>query len=110
MMRRILGSLAAVGLMLGLHGCLSGGNSGSETTNGLAGVVKNSEGKPVQGARVFLLPENFNPESGGSSVDSLQTSTDAHGGYLFPDVAPGRYHLEFSDSISGTLALLQGIT
>jgi hypothetical protein len=98
-----------VAIALSLLGCLGGGNSGSETTNGLTGVVKDLEGSPVRGARVALLPEDYNPSPSDSSGDSLMTITDAKGVYLFPEVASGRYNLELSDSASKTLTLLQNI-
>ncbi|MDB5106631.1 MAG: hypothetical protein JWP91_4320 [Fibrobacteres bacterium] len=109
MMRRILFLSAILALSLPFHGCEGGGNSGSETTNGLTGVVKDVEGRPIAGARVLLLPEDFNPAADDTGGFPLETRTDSKGTYKLADVAPGRYNLEFSDSSHGTLSLAQDV-
>lgn len=109
----LLGRLALFGMCaFFLSGCEGGGNSGSETTNGLSGLtgtVKDVEGRPIQGARVSLLAEDFNASPTDGSGDSLLARTDTKGVYLFPDVAPGRYNLELADSAAGTLSLIQEV-
>lgn len=100
-----IGLLAAV-VLWGL-GCEGGNNSGSETTNGLSGKVRDDQGSPVASARVSLLPEDFDPGKG--DAPSAGTWTDAGGSYAIRDVPPGRYHLEITDSADGTVALLQDI-
>jgi hypothetical protein len=87
-------------------GCDLGGNSGSETTNGLAGKVRDPEGRPVAGARVRLLAEDFDP---GASAPPLASATDAQGDYAFAGIAPGRYNLELSDSARGRLSLVPDV-
>lgn len=90
-----------------LDGCdLGGGNSGSETTNGLAGRVSDPQGRPVAGARVRLLAGDFDPVASAAPPAAI---TDAKGSYAFVGVAPGRYNLEFSDSAQGGLSLLPNV-
>jgi hypothetical protein len=93
--------------ILALSGCVSGGgNSGSETTNGLTGTVRDLEGRPIPGARVRLLTGDYNPVE---SPAPPTTTTGAKGAYAFSDVAPGAYNLEVSDSAHGALALVPGV-
>ncbi len=99
--------LAAAAVVLCGLGCEGGGNSGSETTNGLSGRVRDVEGSPVARAHVNLLPEDFNPGTG--AAPTARTLTDARGTYVLEDVPPGHYHLEITDSADGTVALLQDI-
>ncbi len=103
--------LASIAL---LSSCVGGGNSGSETTNGLSGIVHDTKGMPVKGARVTLYPEDYNPYmkdnlTKDKSSALPETKTNAQGQYLWNDLPPGQYHLEFSDSIHGTKSLLQGV-
>ncbi len=109
MMRGLIFLWALLGLCASFQGCEGGGNSGSETTNGLTGVVKDVEGRPVAGARVLLLPEEFNPATDDSGGFPLHTLTNGKGVYTLKDVAPGHYHLELSDSAHGTLTLIQDV-
>ena len=110
MMRHLLPAMAAMVLAMTFISCEGGGNSGSETTNGLTGVVKDVEGRTVAGARVLLLSEEYDP--GGADGIGLPKAavTDAKGVYSIKDVAPGRYHLQLSDSVHGTLSLIQNVT
>ncbi len=97
----------AAALGLAFLACVGGGNSGSETTNGLTGVVRDVEGRPVSGARVQLLTDDFNPSQ---DTATAVTVTNAKGAYALEDLPPGHYHLELSDSGRGTLTLLQDVT
>ncbi len=110
MMRPFLRLFAALPLALLCFACEGGGNSGSETTNGLTGVVKDVEGRPVAGARILLLPEEFNPAGSDSVYPLVSARTDGKGAYKLEDLAPGHYHVEISDSAQGTLALIQGVS
>ena len=97
------------GLAFFVLGCLGGGNSGSETTNGLSGNVSDDGGRPASGTRILLLPENYNPAQSDSSA-LLRTTSDASGNYHLTDVAPGHYHIYMVDSSRGLNALIQAIT
>ncbi len=72
--------------------------SGTETGNGTSGAVLGLSGKPVRGARVTLVPVDYNelePPQGPFMICSEQT--DSMGKYCFVNVTGGRYNL-FCDS------------
>ncbi|MEO7426120.1 MAG: DUF2341 domain-containing protein [Fibrobacteria bacterium] len=92
-----------------LSGCIGGGNSGSETTNGLAGMVRDGQNRPVNGARVVLLEEDYNGAMPEGSKRPPETRTDGRGAYLFQDLRPGTYNLEFTDTISGYRCRVPGV-
>lgn len=72
--------------------------SGTETGNGTSGAVLGLNGKPVRGARVTLVPVDYNelePPQGAFMICSEQT--DSMGKYCFVNVTGGRYSL-FCDS------------
>src|SRR5260370_31443671 len=58
---------------------------GQETTGGIVGVVKDSSGSTVAGARVTAVNEETDLE--------WQTVSDETGGYQFPLLRAGRYRL-----------------
>jgi len=58
---------------------------GQETTGGIVGVVKDSTGSTVAGARVTAVNEETDLES--------QVVSDDTGGYQFPLLRAGRYRL-----------------
>src|SRR5712691_13303196 len=58
---------------------------GQETTGGIVGVVKDSSGSTVAGARVTAVNEETDLES--------QAVADETGGYQFPLLRAGRYRL-----------------
>src|SRR5438046_10480382 len=58
---------------------------GQETTGGIVGVVKDSSGSTVAGARVTAVNEETDLES--------QAASDDTGGYQFPLLRAGRYRL-----------------
>lgn len=93
-----------------LTSCLGGGNSGSETTNGLSGRINDENGMPANGARVVLLDENYNPHENTNASNNVITTTNASGVYQLSDIPSGHYHLELSDTHHGTQALVQNIT
>jgi hypothetical protein len=101
----------AVASAVAMAGCMAGGNSGSETTNGLAGVVKDVEGRPVARARVLLLKEDSDPASRDSKdgKPAPETVTDGKGRYRLEDLIPGRYNLEWSDGGGERMSLRQGV-
>jgi hypothetical protein len=105
----ILRAAAALAALLALASCLSGGNSGSETTNGLTGTVRDPGGNPVSGGVVLLLETNHNGALPEGAVGPLETATDAKGVYRFRDVEPGEYNLEITDPASGNMAWIPGV-
>ncbi|MBW8890361.1 MAG: DUF2341 domain-containing protein [Fibrobacteres bacterium] len=111
--RSILSILATVSALSALSalvsGCLGGGNSGSETTNGLAGLVRDGQKRPVIGARVVLLEEDHNGAMPEGSKRPPETRTDGHGAYRFQDLRPGTYNLEFTDTVSGYRCRVPGV-
>ena len=73
-------------------------HAGTETGNGTGGMVLGLSGKPVPGARVTLVPADYNelePPSGSFMICSGQT--DSLGQYRFVNIAAGWYNL-FGDS------------
>lgn len=102
----VMSVMAVIAVLWG-SGCLGGGNSGSETTNGLSGRVRDGGGSPVAHAYVSLLAEDFNP--GAGAAPAARAWTDAGGRYAFGGISPGRYHLEIQDSARGEAALLQDV-
>src|SRR5258708_15747 len=59
--------------------------AGQETTGGIVGVVKDSSGSTVAGARITAVNEETDLES--------QAVSDETGGYQFPLLRAGRYRL-----------------
>ncbi len=109
-----------IGLLLGVvtilmalfgNGCefVGGTTGGSETTNGLAGNIKDEGGRPVVSASVILLPETYNPIPGKDSRPLQRTTTDNHGHYRFSGIAGGVYNLEARDTVRQLQLLIQGI-
>lgn len=101
----------AMGLALAaafLAACFEGTTGGSETTNGLSGVIRDGEGRPAASAEVALVPEAFRPIDGGAG-DLPRTRTDAEGRYRFGKIDPGTYNLEARDSARGLKLLLRGV-
>jgi hypothetical protein len=95
--RRAFTWLAAACAALSLS-CSHSSIAGTETGNGTAGVVLGLSGKPVAGARVTLVPVDYNElETASGSLPIRSTETDAGGRYCFSDLAQGRYNL-FCDS------------
>lgn len=90
-------------------GCLGGGNSGSETTNGLTGVIRDGGNAPVAGARVLLLPESHNGAGPEGQRVPAEVRTNLSGTYAFGDIAPGTYNLEVADSATGGVAWVSGL-
>src|SRR5437588_5256112 len=58
---------------------------GQETTGGIVGVVKDSSGSTVAGAKITAVNEETDLES--------QAVADETGGYQFPLLRAGRYRL-----------------
>jgi hypothetical protein len=70
----------------------AGGTSSSENAK-LEGTFIDSQGKPVSGTCVLLLPNNFIPVE--QSIDSIkQTMTNEIGSFSLENIIPGTYNLE----------------
>jgi ligand-binding sensor domain-containing protein len=68
--------------------------AGTETGNGTSGMVVGIDGKPAIGARVTIVPVNYNelqPPSGDFMIAT--TVTDSQGRYAFNSPIPGYYNL-----------------
>jgi hypothetical protein len=68
--------------------------AGTETGNGTSGMVVGIDGKPAIGARVTIVPVNYNelqPPSGDFMIAT--TTTDSSGRYAFNTPIPGYYNL-----------------
>lgn len=98
-----------IALALVIAGCFEGSTGGSETTNGLAGVIKDVEGAPVARARVTLVPEAYNPVPGKDETVLRTTLTDGAGRYAFAGVAPGTYNVEGRDTVRRLMLLIPGV-
>ena len=99
--RALIAWLAAVCMAFSLS-CSHTSIAGTETGNGTAGVVVGQSGKPVAGARVTLVPVDYNalePDSGLPPVRSAET--DAGGRYYFSALAQGWYNLFCDSGASG---------
>ncbi|MDB5103333.1 MAG: hypothetical protein JWP91_1022 [Fibrobacteres bacterium] len=107
--RRVIPSLCAIAF-LWLNACFQGkpeelaGGGGIETTDG---EIIASTGM-LQGVRVRLVPEAYDPLASGTFPDSLAAITDAAGHYAFKNVPPGRYNLEAFQPLDGTRLFLPG--
>ncbi len=102
-------------LMAGLYtGCLRSASSdkdrltggGMETTGGSVYSPMGS----VQGARIRLIPADYNPLTSGAFPDSLETSTRADGTYRFGNLAAGLYNLDGWQPGDGTRFFKAGIS
>ncbi len=62
-----------------------------ETTNGVAGVIRNSDTTPASNTVVKLFPDDYDPVADTSLDGSFTDTTDTGGTYRFSRVAAGRY-------------------
>src|ERR1700675_2641823 len=83
---RILGSLAALLLVLGLAGT----SAHAQSTATLDGTVTDASGAVVAGARVVVKNQATGVES--------SSQTDNAGAYLFSSLPIGIYHIEVTSS------------
>jgi hypothetical protein len=77
--------------------------SGNSSETVAMGKVVDAQGHSVMGARVALVPEDFNPVK-ESLPNGLMAVTDAKGGFSIPRVPRGRYGLEATHPSDGTRA------
>jgi hypothetical protein len=87
----------------GLSGCESGGSgSGSEYTNGslVSGYVIEPDGTPVAGARVWIRPASYLPDTADAGMPGMDDAvrTDARGRFTLAAVPFGAHTLEVLDT------------
>jgi hypothetical protein len=76
-------------------GCVSGGGTdvGNALVNGRV-TDGGDGGAAVAGARVFLMPDGYDPIHGDTTGRVRWENADAEGRFALSDVKPGRYALE----------------
>jgi Concanavalin A-like lectin/glucanases superfamily/Domain of unknown function (DUF2341) len=100
--------MAAV-LVVGCFDSLAGGGDATETGNALAGTLVLPNGQSAAGARIYAVPQSFNPVRDGALHDTLGTVANANGNYGFKALAPGRYNVQIAHPASGYRAFLHGL-
>lgn len=87
-------------LWLALAGCriqepeaVAGRGTGSETTNHIAGIIREADGSPAARTLVALVPDGFDPLARTLPPDRI-AMTDAAGRFRFDDPPKGRHNLE----------------
>ncbi len=73
----------------------------------VTGSIVDTNGKPVKGARVFLVSENFNPVK---EQIRNQDVTDSLGRYEISEVISGEYNLNSVDDVTGFRVLKRNIS
>jgi Concanavalin A-like lectin/glucanases superfamily/Domain of unknown function (DUF2341)/Carboxypeptidase regulatory-like domain len=109
--------LSALLFVFILGGCrsdssLSAGGS-VETTNGIAGIIKDSTGLPVANAEVMLLSSDHNPYLYANSqmkMTVLQGTTDSVGHFHFEKLDKGMYSVQSSHPSEGANLIIKNIT
>ncbi len=81
----------------------------TETTNGVAGVIQNSDNTPASKIIVKLFPDNYDPIFDSSLSASFIDTTDVDGSYCFKEVNSGRYVIVARDRNAKTSVLLKNI-
>ncbi|MDB5103813.1 MAG: hypothetical protein JWP91_1502 [Fibrobacteres bacterium] len=106
-----LGACLGMAMALSFNGCESAGGTtgGSETTNGLTGIIRDRDGNPVARTQVALVPFDYVPVRGQDARALKRSVTDAQGRYRFAGVASGVYNLEAKDPLRQVQALVRGI-
>lgn len=90
--RRTAALALALVVVSGLAGCFSGG--GTDVGNALVKGRVMDGGIAVPGARVMLMPEDYNPVLGDASGRARTQVADKEGRFNLSDLKPGRYALE----------------
>jgi hypothetical protein len=85
-------ALALALCALGLSGCIQGG--GTDVGNALVTGTVMDEGRAVAGAKVFLMPEGYNPVVGDGTGTVRMAVADSQGRFSLKDILPGRYSME----------------
>jgi hypothetical protein len=114
-MKRIFYTLfslfAAVSIvLLRCSGTNVAGGGTIETTNGIVGLVRNSDDTPAANSIVKLFPDDYDPVAGDAlGVDFIDTA-DAKGTYRFSRIASGSYTVLARDQEALTSFLKRDIT
>jgi hypothetical protein len=94
-------------------GEIAGGAGGTETSNGISGIIRDTDDRAVADARVLLLTEDHNPYREPTlpkrSVVRREI-TDDQGWFRFDSVSPGTYSIQSSHPDNESVLLLQDIT
>ena len=80
---------------------------GTET---VIGVIKNSDGSYASGTEVKLIPENYNPVADDEIPDSMITTTDTNGEFIFSPVLPGTYNIQAINPVNKLRLFRPGVT
>ena len=106
-----LAHLVALASVAFLWSCasLTGGDV-TETGNArISGRIIDTLGSGVQGVRVRLLPDIYDPVRDGTPSDLFVTITDEAGCYIVPTPGDGIYNIEAIYPSTGDRALISGI-
>lgn len=92
---------------LGGYGCIQGG--GTDVGNALVEGTVMDEGQAVAGAKVMLMPEDYNPVMGDATGRARTAVADGQGRFTLRDVVPGRYSLETVHPMLARMDLIAGL-
>ncbi len=110
--RNIFSVLLVLAFCFALISCLGGkdvaGGSGSQTTNTIAGVLKDQGGNPEVDIPVLLLRRNYDPGT-VSSAPPETLWTNGKGEFEFQNVGPGLYNILARNSAANTAVLIQDL-
>ena len=92
-----------------MEACLEGSETGNPA-KGTTGILKTLDGIPAANARVYLLPQDFNPLDLVAKKTKLATATtDRYGRFRLTVIDSGIYNLEALDLKSGARAFIKGL-
>jgi hypothetical protein len=81
----------------------------TETTNGIAGSIRNKDNTAAANTIVKLLVHDYNPLEDASEDTVFIDTTDKDGTFSFKNVRSGKYSVLARNVVSGTSALLKNI-
>ena len=80
---------------------------GTET---VIGYIHNSDGSGASGAKVTIIFENYNPVADAAIPDSMITTTDTNGEFIFSPVLPGIYNIQVINPVNMLQLFRSGVT
>lgn len=107
----LLPLLAVIAILLISTNCthnLAGATT--ETTNGVVGVVHNSDNTPSANTVVKLFPDDYDPVADAGLDDGFIDTTNTKGSYQFKKVSSGRYVVIARNRSDSTSCLIRDIT
>jgi hypothetical protein len=104
----LLVSIAFIMTTTGCNKNIAGATT--ETTNGVAGVICNSENSPMPNIVVKLFPDDYNPVADGALDGCFIDTTDIHGTYSFKKLKSGVYVVLARDLVTSTTFSKRDIT